>query len=969
MPAMRVGLASTLQEARTLRWYWLLACMTLAVTSVSGQEEQPNSEVSVGEYGVKNGGLVTTSVEHFEASDASQVTLLQPLTYSVVRDANAQPLTENNNKQMLLAATDDTASADKQAEEQVVKSSSGLLPLMEPKHDPLDEDLVNAVVNALERARVLGEVSGFGVDVQCNRGVVSLVGMASSPAQRTKLIEIASKVKGVFAVFESISILSKSQREALQAGTLNQQKQTPFNKGMTHQGNEASGNLDDVSPDGGPSGSRRRPKQLDSSAVADSGKDDGMQDVVSSLDRTGAGELEDRRSDTGNGLPLPNIPADVGPKSEQQPSLLKQIQNKLGASNTEKRNETRASLPSADDSRYQRLMKIIAAGETGQSKKGEIRGDSAPGQKADMLSGPGTMSLPKVKRTPRRKAKALPNVDLIPVDAMIHRGAVPDIQWVGNRTYPNELQAPNSQRIASHQKRSGGMGPPMPTAANSNGLQGNTHAIPGSSEIAAMGDGNGTSVLPSLLLPEESRSGTNSKVARQGRQATTVSQQQPLGPPAAGGLPPLPGGTTPPPALALPPAPAAEPPSALALPQPPVAKPPLAPPQQPIPLNRPQNSSESFNAPNSSAIESIPVPSEGRFEGSGVVSGQVLDSGQVFVPVSTRRNFKHKLFHGLCDGVCGGVCGCFSCESLSFGTEGTYLAPIGEGVSDLQVTNLLTDEVQVEESVAGFAAGQRFWAQLQSDNVGIAAEYWFLGNRVLEFSDYYVAPGEFESQSNYLLDLNVFDLEYFQQFCCCGLNFRASAGARYFELDRINTLHGAGKTEGVLLSSSSRSSYQSSGFGATIGLAGMVPIRRWGCSSNGRGWNMFWQLRGSVLDTDAILQARTEAHAVAANGTQTAANSVDEVHVSWEGATSNGMLQLGLAYQWAIPKCRGLGNVYLGFEGHLWQTAPVGLESTSQAFLEQTGSDPFGASIVTNTETNPDDLGFAGFVWGLALYH
>ncbi|HBV65558.1 MAG TPA: hypothetical protein DEF45_21340 [Rhodopirellula sp.] len=132
---------------------------------------------------------------------------------------------------------------------------------------------------------------------------------------------------------------------------------------------------------------------------------------------------------------------------------------------------------------------------------------------------------------------------------------------------------------------------------------------------------------------------------------------------------------------------------------------------------------------------------------------------------------------------------------------------------------------------------------------------------------------------------------------------------------------------------------------------------------------MFWQLRGSVLDTDAILQARTEAHAVAANGTQTAANSVDEVHVSWEGATSNGMLQLGLAYQWAIPKCRALGNVYLGFEGHLWQTAPVGLESTSQAFLEQTGSDPFGASIVTNTETNPDDLGFAGFVWGLALYH
>jgi hypothetical protein len=53
---------------------------------------------------------------------------------------------------------------------------------------------------------------------------------------------------------------------------------------------------------------------------------------------------------------------------------------------------------------------------------------------------------------------------------------------------------------------------------------------------------------------------------------------------------------------------------------------------------------------------------------------------------------------------------------------------------------------------------------------------------------------------------------------------------------------------------------------------------------------MFWQLRGSVLDSDGILQARTEAHAVSPNGTQTAANSVDEVHVSWEGETSNRML-------------------------------------------------------------------------------
>ena len=96
---------------------------------------------------------------------------------------------------------------------------------------------------------------------------------------------------------------------------------------------------------------------------------------------------------------------------------------------------------------------------------------------------------------------------------------------------------------------------------------------------------------------------------------------------------------------------------------------------------------------------------------------------------------------------------------------------------------------------------------------------------------------------------------------------------------------------------------------------------------------------------------------------------VDEVHVSWENATSNGMLQLGLSYQCAIPKYRGLGDVDVGLEWHLWRTLPVGLESRSQAFLEQTGSDPFGASIVTNTEDNPDDQSLVGFFWGLALYH
>lgn len=937
-PVLDVVLANAV-----FKGFLLTCCCTLVIASGSAQElALPQMDPVIDR--IVNGQSADAAVPALPASE-SRASLLHSLNQTISSEERISVPDANNSQGVDVAgipplpqfrSEEDSQEKSSREQNEYAENSASLIAMIKNGSDPLDEDLVNAVVTALEVSRVSGEISGFGVDVKCNRGVIQLAGIASSPEQRAVLIEIARSVPGVFAVYESISILSKSQKEAfgLQESVASERSHALGGREIT---------ADETATVVPPLSSRRSRGIKNGRTVGRDSKTVNAK-VDSSSDAGNSAYIEDRRNNTGNGLPFPNLKQNLSAKHDEQSGLLKQLRQKfnqpVGKSNGQAK--TKSSLRVASNSKYQNLLKIIAAGETGQDRVGQ-----SPNLPAEVAEGPGAMSLPKVKRKPRRQAKALPNVGLIPVDAMIFRGSVPDIKTVGNRTYQNDLQGTDAQQIASNSKRSALMGSQQRTP-------GDTRSQNEDLKSVARQSVKESNASLSLLLPPAIRS-DEELLAQETQTFAATNLQLPANPQTAQTTPVLP--------------PVPQPPTALATPVPSVGGTSPTENQGPAFLNPAQASPDIFNTPNPSAIESIPVPLGAQIEGSGVAPVQQYDFGVSSAAQTTNQSFKHRLFRGLCGGVCGGVCGCLGSESLSFGTEGTYLAPIGEGTAHLRVNNLVTGEVQEAESVAGFAAGQRFWVQLQSNNVGLAAEYWFLGNRVLDFSDYYVPPSDFGSQSNYLLDLNVFDLEYFQQFCCCGINFRASLGARYFELDRINALHGSGKTADVLLSSSSRSSYQSRGFGATLGVAGKIPLRCLGCHRNGRGWNLFWQLRSSILDTDAILQARTEAHAVSTNGTETTANSVDEVHVSWEGATSNGMLQLGLAYQWAIPQCRALGNVYLGFEGHFWQTAPVGLESTSQAFLEQTGSDPFGASIVTSAETNPKDLGFAGFVWGLALYH
>lgn len=315
------------------------------------------------------------------------------------------------------------------------------------------------------------------------------------------------------------------------------------------------------------------------------------------------------------------------------------------------------------------------------------------------------------------------------------------------------------------------------------------------------------------------------------------------------------------------------------------------------------------------------------------------------------------------------TCSCCAQEELTFGTEGTYLGVIGEGNNQLVVVDDLTGETAVSDAEIGFAVGQRFWLGVEDNGVGIVGEYWLLGSRLIDANVAYVPPSDIAFQSNYVLDLHVFDLLYFHEFCCRGCTFRASLGGRYANLDRGITLTASGKSGGVFINGNTRSNYDSDGFGGVAGLAGRSPIRCLGGKRANSQWCFFWEFAGSILQTNAVVQGRSAVNAFHSSGSAEFSNSVDEDHVFWDGITANGMLQLGVSRSFAFPNKKCFGNLFLGFEGHVWETASVEVNAWSQASVDAQGGDDFGASIRGNASSNPNSLALAGFVWGISVFH
>ncbi|MEO1615936.1 MAG: BON domain-containing protein [Planctomycetota bacterium] len=88
-----------------------------------------------------------------------------------------------------------------------------------------DQQVVSSVVNALGQAQKQGALRGFGVDVKCSGGVVSLTGRASSAQQRDQIISIAQSAPGVQGVNQSISVMSQTPAVPAQLAS---QRMTPL---------------------------------------------------------------------------------------------------------------------------------------------------------------------------------------------------------------------------------------------------------------------------------------------------------------------------------------------------------------------------------------------------------------------------------------------------------------------------------------------------------------------------------------------------------------------------------------------------------------------------------------------------------------------------------------------------------------------------------------------------------------------
>lgn len=72
-----------------------------------------------------------------------------------------------------------------------------------------DQQIVSGVVTALGEAQNDGRLKGFGVDVRCNAGVVSLKGRAGSAQQRDEIVNITESAPGVRGVDQVINVISQ----------------------------------------------------------------------------------------------------------------------------------------------------------------------------------------------------------------------------------------------------------------------------------------------------------------------------------------------------------------------------------------------------------------------------------------------------------------------------------------------------------------------------------------------------------------------------------------------------------------------------------------------------------------------------------------------------------------------------------------------------------------------------------------
>lgn len=85
-------------------------------------------------------------------------------------------------------------------------------------HD--DQTMVQNALKALGSAQKSGQLSGFGVDVQCQDGVIELSGRAQSANQRDQILAIVRDSSGASSIRQNIEIVGQPQVNAVSRGSM-----------------------------------------------------------------------------------------------------------------------------------------------------------------------------------------------------------------------------------------------------------------------------------------------------------------------------------------------------------------------------------------------------------------------------------------------------------------------------------------------------------------------------------------------------------------------------------------------------------------------------------------------------------------------------------------------------------------------------------------------------------------------------
>lgn len=307
------------------------------------------------------------------------------------------------------------------------------------------------------------------------------------------------------------------------------------------------------------------------------------------------------------------------------------------------------------------------------------------------------------------------------------------------------------------------------------------------------------------------------------------------------------------------------------------------------------------------------------------------------------------------------------------GIEGTFLAIQTDSLRSVVATDLIEPQTLEKAPRDGFGAGYRTWFGMQTEVVGFKVTYWNFENSYYEPTPGFVPWNSFAFFDSNMLKAQTIDVEFLQRFCLHQSWLETSLGARYASLDRSGLLQGAGKLGGLNLLGSAATNSELEGWGGVASIGGWIPIfckddLAPGCYNP---WAFFWKCQGSALQAQSKVQAITLVNAISGNDKFANAYSKDEAIADWQGMIGLGMLQVGLDYRCPVSwiDCQPAAiHLRSGFEGQYWQTGDVGARSQSGATLAGDFNNvPFGSSIVTRADTNPEDLVMLGFFVSASL--